>query len=266
MEYFGGPILNKYNVEIHNIWWGSAWNSGTPSSDRIALQALYVSIINSDFFKGFWQYGGVKTPVIANNNVIHTATALPGATNVTFGQINACIDACVAVGQVPNYRNFGEPAMALNTMDYRHLYIVHVPSPKALPAGFNGASSVSLSVTPPHLVWYNWSAMNPAANHANPVYPFSARQMAAQAWAHEIIHHLESPWPGGDCTAAGSQGYSGWFYSHNAECGGSQHSLVGCGSTVRALTGTNACVARYWSDMDGKCIAPGTGDTWTRPP
>ena len=77
MKYFGGPILNKYNVEIYNIWWGSAWNSGTPASDKTALQSSYNTIINSDHFKGMWQYNGVKAPVIANNNVVHTATPLP---------------------------------------------------------------------------------------------------------------------------------------------------------------------------------------------
>ena len=32
------------------------------------------------------------------------------------------------------------------------------------------------------------------------------------------------------------------------------------------LSGTSVVTESYWSDMDGKCIAPGTGDTWTREP
>ena len=139
-----------------------------------------------------------------------------------FIPINECIDACVAAGQVPDYRNFGEAAMATNTMDYRHLYIVHMPQGKFLPAGFNGASALALSVTPPHLVWYNWSAMNPPSSHLNQaMFPdYNYRQMAAQAWAHEIMHHLESPWPSGACDSS-SQGYSGWIYNFGGDCGGS---------------------------------------------
>ena len=268
MKYFGGPLLNKYNVEIYNIWWGSAWNSGTPASDKTALQASYNTIINSDHFKGMWQYNGVKAPVIANNNVVHTATPLPSATTMTnFIPINECIDACVTAGQVPNYRNFGEAAMAANTMDYRHLYIVHMPAGKFLPAGFNGASALALSVIPPHLVWYNWSAMNPPSSHLNQaMFPdYNYRQMAAQAWAHEIMHHLESPWPSGACDSS-SQGYSGYIYNFGGDCGGSQHSQAGCGTRLRPLTGTSVVTESHWSDMDGKCIAPGTGDTWTREP
>ena len=264
IKYLGGPVLNKYNVEIYNIWWGSAWNSGTAASDKSFLQSSYNTIVNSDHFKGAWQYGGVKPPVIANNNVVHTTTPLPSASNATFTEINQVVDNCVTAGQVPNYRNFGEPAMAMNTMDYRHLYVVHMPPGKFLPAGYNGASAVSLSVTPPHLVWYNWSALNPVASHLNPVYSYSARQMAAQAWAHEVWHHLESPWPGG-CTPD-QQGYVGYVYSYQGECNGMQHASPGCGGRVQPLSGTSVVTASYWSDQDGKCIAPGSGDTWKREP
>ena len=267
MAYYGGPILNKYNVAIYNIWWGSGWNSGTPASDKTALQSSYNTIVNSDHFKGMWQYNGVKAPVIGNNNVVHTTTALPSAANATFTDINQVIDNCVTAGQVPNYRDFGEPAMALNMMDYRHLYIVHMPAGKFLPAGFNGASSVGRSLTPPQTIWYNWSAMNPPSAHLNQaMFPdYNYRQMAAQAWAHEIMHHLESPFPSLPCDSS-SQGWGGWMYHQGSECGGSQHSLAGCGTRLRALSGTSVVTESYWSDMDGKCIAPGTGDTWTREP
>jgi concanavalin A-like lectin/glucanase superfamily protein len=266
IRYLGGPVLNKYNVGIYNIWWGSAWNSGNAASDRGSLQSSYNTIVNSDHYKPMWQYGGIKTPVISNNNVIHTATPLPSASNVTFLEINEMIDACVAAGQVPDYRSFGEPAMALNTMDYRHLYVVHLPPNKFLPVGYNGASAVALSTTPPHLVWYNWSALNYATNHLNQsMFPqYSYRQMAAQAWAHEVFHHLESPWPGG-CTSD-QQGYTGYVYNYQGECAGIQHSSSGAGTRLKALSGTSVITESIWSDMDGAAVAAGSGDNWTRQP
>lgn len=266
IRYLGGPVLNKYNVEIYNIWWGTAWNSDSAASDKTFLQSSYNTIVNSDHFKPMWQYGNVKPPIISNNNVVHTSTPLPGPANVTFEQINAMIDACVSAGQVPNYRDFGEPAMALNTMDYRHLYVVHMPPGKFLPAGYNGASAVALSTTPPHLVWYNWSAMNPPQSHLNQaMFPqYSYRQMAAQAWAHEVFHHLESPWPGG-CDSS-QQGFVGYLYDYQGECAGIQHSSSGAGTRLKALSGTSVITESIWSDMDGAAVAAGSGDNWTRPP
>ena len=264
MKYLGGPVLNKYNVQIYNIWWGTAWNSGTSASRKSTLQSYYNTIINSDHFKGVWQYQGVKTPVIANNNVVHTSTPLPSADNVTFTDILTVIDACVTAGSVPNYNDFGEPAMNLGTMDYQHLYVVHVPTPKLLPPGYGGASSVSQRLSPPGTVYYNWSALLPPF-YLDPRFPdFNEVQMSAQGWAHEVFHHLESPWPG-PCDSS-QQGFVGTVYSYQGECNGAQHATPGCGSRLRLLTGTSVCTESYWSDMDGKCIAPSTGDTWTREP
>ena len=154
----------------------------------------------------------------------------------------------------------------MNTMDYRHLYVVHMPPGKLLPAGYNGASAVSLSVTPPHLVWYNWSALNPRSIHLNPAYSYSARQMAAQAWAHEVWHHLESPWPGG-CTAGSARLCGICLQLSGRMCNGMQHASPGCGEkSSTPFSGTSVVTASYWSDQDGKCIAPGSGDTWKREP
>ena len=261
-KYFGGPMLNKYNVEIHNIWWGTAWSSGTSASRKSTLMSAYNTIVNSDHFKGVWQYQGVKTPVIANNNVVHTSTPLPSATNVTFAEIETMIENCWTAGQIPNPENFGEPAMGLGQMDYRHLFFVHIPTPKLLPAGYGGASSVSLK----HVggtVWYNWSALNPPFFLASNYPEYNEVQMDMQGFGHEVFHHLESPWPGG-CT--GTDGFVGQIYSYQGECNGMQHATPGCGSRLRPLTGTSVITESYWSDMDGKCIAPGSGDTWTREP
>ena len=259
-RYFGGPMLNKYNVEIYNIWWGSAWNSGTPASRKASLISAYNTILNSDHFKGVWQYQGVKPPVLGAN-ITHTATPLPTGANATFAQVEQVIDNCVAAGTVPNFNNFGEPAMNLGQMDYRHLYFVHLPTGKFLPVGYAGASVVGLRHSPPGTVWYNWSAINPPDVPAS---PYNEVQMAMQGWAHEVFHHLESPWPGG-CT--GTDGYVGQIYSYQGECNGMQHfGNSMCGNRLRLLSGTNVLTESYWSDMDGKCIAPGSGDTWTRPP
>ena len=88
--------------------------------------------------------------------------------------------------------------------------------------------------------------------------------MAAQAWAHEVFHHLESPWPGG-CTPD-QTGYVGYLYDYQGECAGIQHSSTGAGTRLRALSGTSVITESIWSDMDGAAVAAGTGDNWKPQP
>ena len=39
-----------------------------------------------------------------------------------------------------------------------------------------------------------------------------------------------------------------------------------CGAERKTLSGTNIVTEPYWSDMAGKCIAPGSGESWVAPP
>lgn len=213
-----------------------------------------------------WQYGWIKKPRVTHN-IVWTGTSIPSGTP-TEDQIKGVIQNVMDSGQVPNADNFGELFPNGSTrLDYRHIYVVWLPPGKLSPVGGGYATNMYRNQhntsTPKGTVWWMMAALNPP-DHLDSRFPqFNEVQMAAQGWAHEVLHKLESAMTGG----CNFDGFTGWLYNANGECNGLQHARNHeCALRLRVLSGTNVPTESIWSDQDGRCVAPGTGDSWTRPP
>ncbi len=287
IKYFGGPILNKYNIEVWNIWWGNEWtDSSTPwwgggNINAASVKSTAISCIdaiaNSEYYDALWSTGwpdGFKR-LATPHHVNHTTTSLPGSfgSNCTLGNIEQVVRNAVTAGQVPNYDLFGETATDkdgtpnptwLEQVDYRHIYFVHIPPSRRCISGASGFAFRGLTPGTGN-VWflYNGGEVYPSYQQWN------GGQATGSLWSHEVFHHLESIGFSG-C----SQAVDGYGYSTSGEaCSSRQHCTTcgpnsdgGCGAQHLQLQNSNALVTRYWSDMDGKCIAPGTGESWVHPP
>ena len=162
MRNYGGPVFNKYQPQIHIIWWGSEWNSTSVASwyegvsvNASALKTQLISdfatIVNSDHYLGLWQYGGIKKPIIGGN-VTHTTTVLPPG-NVTSENIATVVRAAMNAGQVPNAATNGESS-TLGQIDLKHIYFVMIPPNKELSIEGWGFSSSSMTSD----VTFAWSS------------------------------------------------------------------------------------------------------------
>jgi hypothetical protein len=273
----GGPVFNKYNAQVYNIFWGSAWDdtSLTPwwggtinaVSLKNSLTSNFQTIANSDFYKGLWQYSNIKTPVIGGT-VVHTTTTLPSAgAQFWTGEVESCINGAISTGQVPNPASFGESAFSFGLLDYRHIYVVVLPPTRRFmyggfptPAGGFAMRGKSLTTN----TYYCYAAINPGPAGQSGL---STAQFMGQTWGHELIHDLTTPYFYGDCIT----GLQGCTYTDSSQepqhrCGGSINHIEGNPTTYRALSGTSVYVDSYWSDKDGKLISPGTGTSWTPAP
>ena len=261
VKFWGGPVYNKYNPIVHNIYWGTEWSSGAHLTRRNSLNSAYATLLASDHYKGLWQYGGIKTPVLASTQQnIHVNTNCPDC--IWEDASWAVIENLINSGSLPNPNSFGEAAEYLGQLDYRHIFVVHLPS----------GTTLSWECPTPRAGGVAWRRTHPDVGgsvycgYTTLVYSdagsngFTALQMQMQAWAHEIMHLLTGP------VFNGCAQYSGY---NTDGCLGLQHPFANgqnCGAELRTLSGTSILTERYWSDMDGKCIAPGSGETWTREP
>jgi hypothetical protein len=280
IKYYGGPVFNRYNAQVYNIFWGSEWNSTSVApwfgggninavTLRNTLTSAFSTITNSDYHKGLWQYGDIKPPIIGGN-VVHTTTALPSGGDVSLTDVSNCINGAISAGQVPNPNSFGEPT-AMNgqtgfgSLDYRHIYIVILPPSKRLLVGgarYSGYANRGRTSTSG--VWYVYAGIN----LGSPTSDATTAQWAEQTWGHELIHDATNPAMVYNCS-----NISGYMCPDPSTgvCLALNHTLPGVenchvSNRFKALPNTSVFVDYYWSDKDGDCIAPGTGDPWTPPP
>ena len=272
MRYYGGPVCNKYNVAIYNIWWGSAYNSGTAQDRRQTLQSQMNTICSSDFFTPFWQYLGIKKPVVGGN-VVHTQTSIPSGDEITFEKVQEVIEKARDLGQVPDWDANGEATTPeIGIMDLKHRYHVIIPMGKVLPPGFGAGSDVSYTHqnTPgtPGTVWYMYCGQTPPDPSVTGTHPGQdIIQRSTEMWTHETIHHLESAAVALACPPSSAlNGRAGFLYVDESINFCSDMIHTNCGSRYKTLSGSSIMVPSIWSDMDGTCVAAGTGDNWTRPP
>ena len=266
VRYYGGPVLNKYNPQVINIYWGSQWSSGAHLTRRNSLNSAYATMLNSQHFGGVWQYGGIKKPVLSTTpqNIIVSSSSPPSSTWVP--QINALLNGLIANGSLPNPESFGEPAMLLGNLDYRHIFAVHLPQGVILGEGgvpYAGGFAFR-NFVPDGIVWYLYIAI-PYSESESQDGSFNALQMQEQAWGHELFHAMSSP---GFISSCGPEAQEMNGYLTDA-CNSPQHPMANgenCGTRLRLLSGTQVCTESYWSDMDGKCIAPGSGDSYKAEP
>jgi hypothetical protein len=265
LKDFGGPKRNHVDQQLYVIWWGNGWNdNGNDEDDKNTLKSHYNQIVASDYFRGLWQYNDTK-PIATITHVDNTTFSVPGSSAITFQQVVDCIFDSQDEGNVPPFTSTLDSGW---NFDLTHLYLVMIPPNKLMPQGYGGATS--RHQRPGNPTWFNWCATyGPAAGYGT-LPGGSQIQTVEQGAMHELIHAYLTP------TVAGCVNHGGWLFDEPGFCNNSQHGPPGtgcgffadqcnCGNRLRSLSGTNIMVESYWSNMDGRCIAPGTGDAWTRP-
>ena len=262
---FGGPKRNHVDQQLYVIWWGSGWNdNGNDEDDKNTLKSHYNQVVASDYFKGLWQYNGTK-PISTITHVDNTAFSVPGADAVTFQQIIDCVLDSRTRGIIPQFTGTSDSGW---NFDLTHLFLVMIPPNKQLPPGYGGATS--RAEDPVTHITFNWSAQTPPGP-IGPIPGYTKIQTVEQAAMHEVMHAYITPTVGA-CTTG-----NGWLFNEPGFCNNFQHGPPGtgcgflsdqcnCGNRLRTISGTNILVESYWSNMDGGCRAPGTGDNWIRPP
>jgi hypothetical protein len=258
IRFWGSPVFNKYTPQIYVIWWGSAWNSGSTNSNMNTLRSHMATICNSQHFEGLWEYGGIKKPA-APIHLVDTSPLFSGSNMSNWDPTHNLFLSHMNDGSIPNPNSHGEPwsATEATPFDYKHMYCIMLPPGKFNPPGYYGATSRAFMPTTPFVHW-TWSVLNPYDNSSAGGY--TAMQNWEQAWAHEMLHQLTHPGMMG-CATGG--GYI------NDVCNSLQHAFgngENCGAGRKTLSGTNIVTEPYWSDMAGKCIAPGSGESWVQQP
>ena len=258
ITYYGGPVFNKVRPQIYVIWWGSAWNSGTANSNMTTLRSHMATICNGDHYAGLWEYGGIKKP-LAPIHFVDTTALFSGDQMSDWTPTHNRFLALMAAGTIPNPNSWGERWSATDAtpFDYTHMYCIMLPPGKFNPPGYYGATSRAYMPTTPFVHW-SWSVLNPYDNASAGGY--TAMQNWEQAWAHEMIHQLTHPGMMGCANGGG--------YLTNT-CSSIQHPFANgenCGAGRKTLSGTSIVTEPYWSDMAGKCIAPGSGESWVAEP
>ena len=248
----GGTNLNRVNPEIINIYWGSQWSSGSHLTRRNHLNQAIDQVCASDHYKVLWQYGGIKPPFgrSPTHGNVHSNTTVPSTvtTNEAWIQLNDMVTA----GTIPNPNSFAQtvtdPVNGTFLMDFNHVYILHIPSASALVG--NGGFACWFAVTGGTHAQY---MVIPFGTQGFD--PWSVLQMNEQGVFHELTHCLEGACHGAYESTQHPQVENG----------------VECGKRLKTLPGTSVngepvLTESFWSDMDGGCVAPGSGDAWTRPP
>jgi hypothetical protein len=264
VQYWGGPVHNKYRAEIINIYWGTEWDSGDYLTRRNQMNQAMDVMCNGDHFKGFWQYANILPPIRSTTHGnIHRNTNCPD--RVWTDEADSIISTMVDASTIPNPGSFGEPS-SMGSFDYRHIIFITVPEDTTL---CDPSLTLCGGAFTWHLnkngVWINYCVepynVVPSGNQ------YSALQMQSQGFGHEVVHAI---------SGAGFGGPGDTIYGGVLTDGGSspQHPMAdgqNCGAQLRELQNTSVGGRRvltemYWSDMDGKCIAPGSGESWTPAP
>lgn len=258
IKYWGGPVFNKYSPQIYVIWWGSAWNSGTANSNMNTLRSHMNTICTGQHFEGLWEYGFIKKP-LAPIHLVDTSPLFSGGQMSDWTPTHNVFLSHMNDGSIPNPNSHGEAWSATDAtpFDYKHMYCIMLPPGKLNPPGYYGATSRAFMPNSPFVHW-SWSVLNPYDNASSGGY--TAMQNWEQAWAHEMMHQLCHPGMMGCATGGG--------YITDT-CSSIQHPFANgqnCGAGRKTLSGTNIVTEPYWSDMAGKCIAPGSGESWVAPP
>jgi hypothetical protein len=299
--YEGGAVLNKYKIQIWNIFWGSGWNDTNTEtwwryatgsgqnvngpSIRSAIITGMQNIANSEYWDGLWSYGGRSNikGISIGGNITNTTTPYPMSLGQylpsTGGVAGLGAEPVIlderAAGHIPNWDINGEAMtdkdgnafpsghqLAGSFMDYKHIYFVHLDPRHLSQEGTAG------------FAWKSWTPGNPpgTVNYLYNVLQFTApeqttdftpAQHSMNAWCHELFHHIGETAVFGIC----GNGIGGFSFRKGSECTWISHSSPGCQSRIRRLASANSTtVPSYWSDIDGRCIAPATGENWTRPP
>lgn len=263
MHYYGGPVHNKVRPEVVMIYWGTEWSSGNHLTRRNDMNSAIDAINNSIHWEGFWQYSDIKAPIRSTTHGnIHRNTNCPD--DVWTDESDSILNTMMDAGTIPDCANFGQAAGAMGMFDYNHVYCLQVPSGTNI--GQNGQAFAGAYTW--HIqrggVWANYCVEPYNDSGFN---PWSALQMQEQGWEHEMVHAISGAGFGG----CDNSGYGGWL---SDSCNSPQHPLASgeeCGKRLKELQGTSVggravLCESYWSDMDGRCICPGSGDSFTRRP
>jgi F5/8 type C domain-containing protein len=257
IETYGGPNMNQDTPQFHLIFWGSYWQSGAGLTLRNNVVGKVQSLCNTDYYKGLWQYGGTKAPVFGSS-VVHTETPfsiIPVDNEVTSQNVADVIIAAIGNNEVPNPDNDNLHTVGnVSNINLKRIYCVFVPPPYGIAVNANGAH---------YGIFRTFTATNAGFTASSFEVQNTVDEMT-RTFTHETVSNLTTPKAGRPTVFP--TGEHGYRYRQTGIPGGvlpGDTLVIQQATTVKVNPG-NINVARYWSDLDGKEIAPGSTDTWTR--
>lgn len=224
------PIVN---AKVYFIFWGADYDKPDLTPTREQLKTSMMMLLNSNYFDGLDQYGGIKKPTLggfADNKTF----PVPPAADIPLDNLDKVVADSIAKGIVP-------PASP------EIIYFVFWP-PGHYSSYYGGTHYMS-TVANAHIAMVI-NTPEQVHNLNNLLVPNNL-DMMTQAVTHELVDSLTDS--GGD-----SNGYVMDDCGHLDTQYFGQHCEVAqyCGHYLKRVNGV--LVEGYYSDRDGKCIVPGT--------